>query len=135
MLSKSSVEAIRPQVSITKYHGMAAEPSPVPNATPIVFVVDGDTAERESLEVLIGDAGWQPETFESAKGLLARAPRFCPELSRSRPDRLQRSRSAEAVRCRTAGHADHLRDPSRRRIDGGSSDEGGSCRVPDEAIQ
>jgi len=37
-----------------------------------VFVVDEDTAERESLEVLICDAGWQLEAFESARELLSR---------------------------------------------------------------
>lgn len=35
-------------------------------ATPTVFVVDDDVSVRESLELLIRSAGWQPETFESA---------------------------------------------------------------------
>jgi len=35
-------------------------------ATPIVFVVDDDVSVRESLELLIRAAGWQPETFASA---------------------------------------------------------------------
>src|SRR5207245_6370227 len=34
--------------------------------TPIVFVVDDDVSVRESLELLIRAAGWQPETFASA---------------------------------------------------------------------
>ena len=33
------------------------------DATPIVFVVDDDISVRESLELLIKTAGWQPETF------------------------------------------------------------------------
>jgi FixJ family two-component response regulator len=33
---------------------------------PIVFVVDDDVSVRESLELLIRAAGWQPETFASA---------------------------------------------------------------------
>ena len=33
---------------------------------PIVFVVDDDVSVRESLELLIKFAGWQPETFASA---------------------------------------------------------------------
>ncbi len=39
--------------------------------TPIVFVVDDDVSVRESLELLIRHAGWQPETFESAQEFLA----------------------------------------------------------------
>jgi FixJ family two-component response regulator len=41
-------------------------------ATPIVFVVDDDISVRESLELLIHSAGWQPETFESAREFLSR---------------------------------------------------------------
>jgi FixJ family two-component response regulator len=40
--------------------------------TPIVFVVDDDVSVRESLELLIRFAGWQPETFASAEEFLAR---------------------------------------------------------------
>jgi FixJ family two-component response regulator len=36
------------------------------DVTPIVFVVDDDVSVRESLELLISYAGWQPETFASA---------------------------------------------------------------------
>ena len=42
-----------------------------PNATATVFVVDDDVSVRESLELLISAAGWQPLTFESAKEFLA----------------------------------------------------------------
>jgi FixJ family two-component response regulator len=42
------------------------------HATPIVFVVDDDVSVRESLELLIRSAGWQPETFESAQEFLSR---------------------------------------------------------------
>ena len=42
------------------------------HATPIVFVVDDDVSVRESLELLIRCAGWQPETFASAQEFLAR---------------------------------------------------------------
>lgn len=41
-------------------------------ATPIVFVVDDDVSVRESLESLIRDAGWEPETYASANEFLAR---------------------------------------------------------------
>ena len=40
--------------------------------TPIVFVVDDDVSVRESLELLIASAGWQPETFGSAGEFLSR---------------------------------------------------------------
>jgi len=42
------------------------------HATPIVFVVDDDVSVRESLELLIRSAGWQPETFASAQEFLSR---------------------------------------------------------------
>jgi FixJ family two-component response regulator len=38
--------------------------------TSIVFVVDDDISVRESLELLIRDEGWQPETFGSAQEFL-----------------------------------------------------------------
>jgi len=56
---------------------------------PIVFVVDDDISVRESLELLIEFAGWQPETFASAAQFLAR-PRIatpnCLVLDVSLPD-------------------------------------------------
>ena len=39
---------------------------------PIVFVVDDDVSVRESLELMISSAGWQPETFSSAREFLSR---------------------------------------------------------------
>ena len=44
----------------------------MPDVTPIVFVVDDDVSVRESLELLIKTAGWQPETFASAQDFLSR---------------------------------------------------------------
>lgn len=38
---------------------------------PVVFVVDDDISIRESLELLIRGAGWQPELFTSASEFLA----------------------------------------------------------------
>jgi FixJ family two-component response regulator len=38
--------------------------------TATVFVVDDDISVRESLELLIRNAGWQPETFASAQDFL-----------------------------------------------------------------
>jgi len=45
---------------------------PMSEATPVVFVVDDDISVRESLELLIRCAGWQPETFASAQEFLSR---------------------------------------------------------------
>jgi FixJ family two-component response regulator len=52
--------------------------SPTSPATPIVFVVDDDVSVRESLELLIRCAGWQPETFASAQEFLARPRALVP---------------------------------------------------------
>ena len=56
---------------------------------PIVFIVDDDISVRESLELLIADAGWRPETFASAQDFLARPRPQCPSclvLDVSLPD-------------------------------------------------
>jgi FixJ family two-component response regulator len=61
----------------------------MPQATPVVFVVDDDVSVRESLEMLIRCAGWQPETYASAQEFLTR-PRVpvpsCLVLDVSLPD-------------------------------------------------
>jgi FixJ family two-component response regulator len=49
----------------------------MPDVTSIVFVVDDDVSVRESLELLISTAGWQPRTFESDRGFLS-CPRHRP---------------------------------------------------------
>ena len=63
--------------------------TPKSQQKPIVFVVDDDISVRESLEMLIKFAGWQPETFASAADFLAR-PRTtlpsCLVLDVSLPD-------------------------------------------------
>jgi len=46
--------------------------APMQLSRPIVFVVDDDVSVRESLELLVRNASWQPETFESAREFLAR---------------------------------------------------------------
>ena len=43
----------------------------MPEVMSIVFVVDDDVSVRESLELLIRTAAWQPETFASAQEFLA----------------------------------------------------------------
>jgi FixJ family two-component response regulator len=42
----------------------------MPPIRPIVFVVDDDISVRESLELLIANAGWQPKIFVSAQEFL-----------------------------------------------------------------
>ena len=63
--------------------------APKSQQEPIVFVVDDDISVRESLELLIKFAGWQPETFASARDFLER-PRSttpsCLVLDVSLPD-------------------------------------------------
>jgi len=49
----------------------AIEVLSMPDLPPIVFVVDDDVSVRESLELLIKSAGWQPETFVSAQEFLS----------------------------------------------------------------
>jgi FixJ family two-component response regulator len=46
--------------------------------TPIVFIVDDDVSVRESLELLIRNEGWQPETFASAQEFLGRPKTLVP---------------------------------------------------------
>jgi FixJ family two-component response regulator len=49
-----------------------ARGAPIHATKPVVFVVDDDVSVRESLEALIRWAGWQPETFGSARDFLSR---------------------------------------------------------------
>ena len=44
----------------------------MPDITGIVFVVDDDISVRESLELLVTNAGWQVETFTTAREFLSR---------------------------------------------------------------
>jgi len=56
---------------------------------PVVFVVDDDVSVRESLEALIRQAGWRPETFASSEDFLARSHTLGPSclvLDVSLPD-------------------------------------------------
>jgi len=48
----------------------------MPDVASIVFVVDDDVSVRESLELLIKTAGWQPHTFASAQDFLS-----CPRAA------------------------------------------------------
>jgi FixJ family two-component response regulator len=59
-------------MSLAGIFGHEVRSSPLTTAKPIVFVVDDDPWVRESLETLIQDEGWQPETFASAQEFLDR---------------------------------------------------------------
>jgi FixJ family two-component response regulator len=102
---------------------------------PPVFVVDDDGCLSETVEALIGDAGWRTETFGSARDFLARPPSrepSCLILDIDLPDLdglgLQarvaderpgmpvifvagRSEVAQVVRAMKAGAADFLAKP------------------------
>jgi FixJ family two-component response regulator len=43
---------------------------PMSSATPVVFIVEDDVSVRESLELLVRDEKWKPETFASAQEFL-----------------------------------------------------------------
>jgi FixJ family two-component response regulator len=45
---------------------------------PVVYVVDDDISVRDSLELLIRSAGWEPEIFESAQEFLSRPRAVVP---------------------------------------------------------
>src|SRR5215468_918932 len=47
-------------------------------AASVVFIVDDDVSVRESLELLIRNEGWQPETFASAQEFLDRPRALVP---------------------------------------------------------
>src|ERR1700722_14429090 len=52
--------------------------SPMATAKPIVFVVDDDVWIRESLQTLLHDEGWLPESFASAQEFLDRPRALIP---------------------------------------------------------
>jgi FixJ family two-component response regulator len=50
----------------------------MPTGAPVVYVVDDDISVRESLELMIIAAGWQPQTFASAQEFLSHPRVFGP---------------------------------------------------------
>ena len=61
-----------PYAVVSAIASRTSEVLTMPDVPPIVFVVDDDLSVRESLELLIKNAGWQPETFVSAQEFLSR---------------------------------------------------------------
>ena len=76
-------------LSLAKASDSSSKLSSLPDAQSVVFVVDDDASVRESLDLLIDSAGWQPKTFASAVEFLA-SPRplspSCLVLDVSLPD-------------------------------------------------
>jgi FixJ family two-component response regulator len=60
----------------TSGHEMGALPTPT--AMPIVFIVDDDVSVRESLELLVRNENWKPETFASAQEFLNHPRKLVP---------------------------------------------------------
>ncbi len=50
--------------------GYEAGAAPMTGARPIVFIVDDDVSVRESLELVVRNENWKPETFASAQEFL-----------------------------------------------------------------
>src|SRR5712672_114271 len=70
--------ARRIYMSLARALGHEVGSSPMPDGTPIVFVVDDDVSVRESLELLIRWEGLQPEVFASAQEFLSRPRALVP---------------------------------------------------------
>lgn len=60
-----------------RHTSACCNPFPSPHA-PVVFVVDGETSVRHSLEMMTRRAGWEPRTFACAEEFLARPPTMTP---------------------------------------------------------
>jgi FixJ family two-component response regulator len=65
-------------VVVTSASSSESSSSASTTAKPIVFVVDDDVSVRESLELLIRSAGWEPKTFATAQAFLSRSREFVP---------------------------------------------------------
>ena len=51
---------------------------PMSSDTPVVFIVDDDVSARESLELLVRNENWRPETFASAQEFLDHPRTYVP---------------------------------------------------------
>jgi FixJ family two-component response regulator len=61
-----------------RIHGFEMGTLPTLTAIPVVFIVDDDVSVRESLELLIRNENWKPETFASAQEFLNHPRRLVP---------------------------------------------------------
>jgi FixJ family two-component response regulator len=60
--------------NLSRPHGRPPETQ----VTPVVYIVDDDVSVRESLELLIRKAGWQPISVASAREFLSKPQVFAP---------------------------------------------------------
>jgi FixJ family two-component response regulator len=67
-----------PRISSTHLFNAALGAFVIPDASPIVFVVDSDVSMRESLQRMIRCEGWQPRAFASVEEFLAWPPAVVP---------------------------------------------------------
>src|SRR5579863_1797540 len=58
--------------------GNAVGTIPISNAIPTVLIVDDDVSVRESLELLVRNENWKPETFASAQEFLNHPRKLVP---------------------------------------------------------
>lgn len=58
--------------------GYEAGAAPMTGARPMVFIVDDDVSVRESLELVVRNENWKPETFASAQEFLNHARTLVP---------------------------------------------------------
>lgn len=57
-------------MNAARARGNEAEALRMSGMVPVVFIVDDDVSVRESLELLVRDENWKPETFASAQEFL-----------------------------------------------------------------
>jgi FixJ family two-component response regulator len=77
-MSLPSLQVVGGTMIFTGTPGHELGSLPMATTKPIVFVVDDDLWVRESLETLIEDEGWHPETFASAQEFLDLPPVSTP---------------------------------------------------------
>jgi len=56
---------------LTTFPETKPSPAPVVANAPVVFIIDDDVSARSTLEQVIRSAGWQPQTFSTAREFLA----------------------------------------------------------------
>jgi FixJ family two-component response regulator len=69
---RTSIVTSAPYTVSSLIGSRSSEVLTMPDAPSIVFVVDDDVSVRESLELLIRTAGWEPQVFASAPEFLSR---------------------------------------------------------------
>ncbi len=62
----------------TRINGHVSATPPIASVMPVVFIVDDDVSVRESLELLVRNENWKPETFASAQEFLNHPRKLVP---------------------------------------------------------